>query len=186
MIEWTKKDIELISAAPPITEDNFRMTLGGRTFVERSKAGDELAALVTKYMMSDDYQEYKSRAVGELNDFKIVLMHQGALVSLSLKANGHYTCDYSMSGLGGVTRLCNLYERIPEQIHGLNAELEQAKKQLSNAKEQYGKPFQYEEQLRAGLERQAQINAELEVADKPHDEAVMSDYSDDENEEMEM
>lgn len=186
MIEWTKKDIELISAAPPITEDNFRMTLGGRTFVERSKAGDELAALVTKYMMSDDYQEYKSRAVGELNDFKIVLMHQGALVSLSLKANGHYTCDYSMSGLGGVTRLCNLYERIPEQIHGLNAELEQAKKQLANAKEQYGKPFQYEEQLRAGLERQAQINAELEVADKPHDEAVMSDYSDDESEEMEM
>ena len=186
MIEWTKKDIELISAAPPITEDNFRMTLVGRTFVERSKAGDELAALVTKYMMSDDYQEYKSRAVGELNDFKIVLMHQGALVSLSLKANGHYTCDYSMSGLGGVTRLCNLYERIPEQIHGLNAELEQAKKQLANAKEQYGKPFQYEEQLRAGLERQAQINAELEVADKPHDEAVMSDYSDDESEEMEM
>ena len=186
MIEWTKKDIELISAAPPITEDNFRMTLGGRTYVERSKAGDELAALVTKYMMSDDYQEYKSRAVGELNDFKIVLMHRGALVSLSLKANGHYTCDYSMSGLGGVTRLCNLYERIPEQIHGLNAELEQAKKQLANAKEQYGKPFQYEEQLRAGLERQAQINAELEVADKPHDEAVMSDYSDDENEEMEM
>ena len=186
MIEWTKKDIELISAAPPITEDNFCMTLGGRTYVERSKAGDELAALVTKYMMSDDYQEYNSREIGELNDFKIVLMHRGALVSLSLKANGHYTCDYSMSGLGGVTRLCNLYERIPEQIHGLNAELEQAKKQLSNAKEQYGKPFQYEEQLRAGLERQAQINAELEVADKPHDEAVMGDCSDDENEEMEM
>ena len=63
---------------------------------------------------------------------------------------------------------------------------EQAKKQLANAKEQYGKPFQYEEQLRAGLERQAQINAELEVADKPHDEAVMGDYSNDENEEMEM
>ena len=186
MIEWTKKDIELISAAPPITEDNFRMTLDGRTYVERTKAGDELSALVTKYMMSDDYQEYKPREIGKLNDFKIMLLHKGALVSLSLKANGHYTCDYSMSGLGGVTRLCNLYERIPEQIHGLNAELEQAKKQLSNAKEQYGKPFQYEEQLRAGLERQAQINAELEVADKPHDEAVMSDYSDDENEEMEM
>ena len=43
---------------------------------------------------------------------------------------------------------CNLYEHIPEQIHGLNAE--------------------------------------LEVADKPHEEAVMGDYSDDENEEMEM
>ena len=186
MIEWTKKDIELISAAPPITEDNFRMTLDGRTYVERTKAGDELSALVTKYMMSDDYQEYKSRAVGELNDFKIMLLHKGALVSLSLKANGHYTCDYSMSGLGGVTRLCNLYERIPEQIHGLTAELEQAKKQLANAKEQYGKPFQYEEQLRAGLERQAEINAELEVADKPHDEAVMGDCSDDEGEEMEM
>ena len=134
-----EKIIELISAAPPITEDNFRMTLDGRTYVERTKAGDELSALVTKYMMSDDYQEYKPREIGKLNDFKIVLMHRGALVSLSLKANGHYTCDYSMSGLGGVTRLCNLYERIPEQIHGLNAELDQAKKQLANAKEQYGK-----------------------------------------------
>ena len=50
--------------------------------------------------------------------------------------------------IGGVTRLCNLYEHIPEQIHGLNTE--------------------------------------LEVADKPHEEAVMGDYSDDENEEMEM
>lgn len=88
--------------------------------------------------------------------------------------------------IGGVTRLCNLYEHIPEQIHGLNAELEQAKKQLANAKEQYGKPFQNEEQLRAGLERQAQINAELEVADKPHEEAVMGDCSNDESEEMEM
>ncbi len=91
MIEWTKKDIELISAAPPITEDNFRMTLDGRTYVERTKAGDELSALVTKYMMSDDYQEYKPREIGKLNDFKIMLLHKGALVSLSLKANGHYT-----------------------------------------------------------------------------------------------
>ena len=44
-------------------------------------------------MMSDDYQEYKSRAVGELNDFKIVLMHQGALVSLSLKQDKENTAE---------------------------------------------------------------------------------------------
>ena len=69
---------------------------------------------------------------------------------------------------------------------GLPPSLNRPKKQLANAKEQYGKPFQYEEQLRAGLERQAEINAELEVADKPHDEAVMGDCSDDEGEEMEM
>lgn len=183
---------ESLNRAAAYIKDYFEQEFGSAaeiedpSHVDLAYTTDEENDAVTKYMMSDDYQEYKSRAVGELNDFKIVLMHQGALVSLSLKANGHYTCDYSMSGLGGVTRLCNLYDRIPEQIHGLNAELEQAKKQLSNAKEQYGKPFQYEEQLRAGLERQAQINAELEVADKPHDEAVMSDYSDDENEEMEM
>ena len=80
----------------------------------------------------------------------------------------------------------NISFSLQSQVQQQEPELEQAKKQLTNAKEQYGKPFQYEEQLRAGLERQAQINAELEVADKPHDEAVMSDYSDDESEEMEM
>lgn len=82
-------------------------------------------------------------------------------------------------------RLCNLYERIPDQFTGLSNELEQAKRQLANAQAQLGKPFQHEDELRDLLERQSQINAELEVAENRHDEVVIGDSEDDE-EEMEM
>ncbi len=185
-IENVKRDIELINAAPPVgSEDNFHMTLNGRTYTERNKAGTELATIVTRYMMSEQYQEFEPKEIGSLNDFRIIIRHQGISVSLALKANAHYTCDYQMSGLGGVIRLCNLYERIPDQFTGLSNELEQAKRQLANAQAQLGKPFQHEDELRDLLERQSQINAELEVAENRHDEVVIG-YSEDDEEEMEM
>ena len=187
MIERVQKDIELISAAAPISEDNFKITLGGKRYTERAHAGDALSALVTQYMMSEEYHEFEPREIGSLNDFKIIVSRKDLSIMLALKANARYTCDYQMSGLGGVTRLCNLYERIPEQINGLKHELEQAQKQLENAKAQFGKPFQYEDELKSYLERQSQINAELEFNDKPQETVIGDCSSDEEDDEgMEM
>lgn len=185
MIERVQKDIEMINASPPINEDNFSITLGGKRFVERAPAGEELSALVTQYMMSEEYHEFEPREIGSLNGFKIVVSRKDLSIMLALRGNARYTCDYQMSGLGGITRLCNLYERISEQINGLKHELEQAQKQLENAKAQFGKPFQYEEELKSSLERQSQINAELEFDNKP-EETVMGDCSSDEEADDEM
>lgn len=187
MIKRVQKDIKLISAAAPISEDNFKITLGGKRYTERAHAGDALSALVTQYMMSEEYHEFEPREIGSLNDFKIIVSRKDLSIMLALKANARYTCDYQMSGLGGVTRLCNLYERIPEQINGLKHELEQAQKQLENAKAQFGKPFQYEDELKSYLERQSQINAELEFNDKPQETVIGDCSSDEEDDEgMEM
>ena len=138
MIERVQKDIELISAAVPISEDNFKITLGGKSYTERAHAGDALSALVTQYMMSEEYHEFEPHEIGSLNDFKIIVSRKDLSIMLALKGNARYTCDYQMSGLGGVTRLCNLYERIPEQINGLKYELEQSQKQLENAIAPFG------------------------------------------------
>ena len=187
MIERVQKDIELISAAVPISEDNFKITLGGKSYTERAHAGDALSALVTQYMMSEEYHEFEPHEIGSLNDFKIIVSRKDLSIMLALKGNARYTCDYQMSGLGGVTRLCNLYERIPEQINGLKYELEQSQKQLENAKAQFGKPFQYEDELKSYLERQSRINAELEFNDKPQETIIGDGSSDEEDDEgMEM
>ena len=187
MIELVKADIEEIAKMLPIGEDNFKITLDGRTYTERSEAGKALEALISQYTASEDCREYKPREIGSLNDFKIIAGKKSFLVILTLKRNARYFCDYQMSGLGGVTRLCNLYNRIPEQLGGLQNELEQAQKQLENAKAQFGKPFQYGDELKELLKRQSQINAELEFSDKPHDEAIMDDTpSENSDDEMEM
>lgn len=187
MIELVKADIEEIAKMPPIGEDNFKITLDGKTYAERSEAGKALEALISQYTASEDCREYKPREIGSLNNFKIIAGKKSFSVTLTLKRNARYFCDYQMSGLGGVTRLCNLYNRIPEQLGGLQNELEQAQKQLENAKAQFGKPFQYGDELKELLERQSQINAELEFSDKPHDEAIMDDTpSENSDDEMEM
>lgn len=105
--------------------------------------------------------------------------------SLRLQREGRYYSDYTFSGSGGIARICNLYERIPEQVTLIQRELEEAAKQLENAKIQYGKPFPYEQELRDNLERQSQINSELEFGEQFHHvEEVVGE--DDEDFEMEM
>ena len=43
--------------------------------------------------------------------------------------------------------------------------MESCQSEMKNAEIEYKKPFQYEEQLKAALKRQAEINIQLEIRD---------------------
>lgn len=185
MIGLVSADIERIKNARPIKDDDFSISLGGRTYTERALAGKALEEQAALYLKSHECSEYKPMEIGRLNDFKIFIAKKDFSFVLVLRGSATYTSDYQMSGLGGITRLCNLYGKIPEQLQALQNELGEAQKQLENAKAQYGKPFPYESDLKSLLERQSRINAELEFLDRPHDE-VFDDESSDDDDEMEM
>lgn len=189
MIGLVSADIERINSARPIKDDDFCITLGGKTYAERALAGKALEEQAALYLKSHECSEYKPMEIGSLNDFKIFIAKKDFSFVLVLRGSATYTSDYQMSGLGGVTRLCNLYGKIPEQLQTLQKELDDAHKQLENAKAQFGKPFPYESDLKSLLERQSRINAELEFSDKPHDDVFGDDDNDessDDDEEMEM
>lgn len=187
LISLVKQDIAAIESTPAKGEDEFEITLDGKDYTERTKAGDKLEKLISKYQLSDESRDMKEMELGSYRGFRILAIRKGLEIQLELAKAGKYTCDYSFSGSGGITRICNLYERIPKLLDGLQTETEQEQRQLENAKAQYGKPFPHEQALKDLLERQSQINAELEFG-KPEevvlDESNTGDGEDEDSEEM--
>lgn len=183
LISLVKKDIETIQNTPKAAEDELRITLDGKVYTDRTKAGDMLSVLVSQYQLSAESRDVKEKEIGSYYGFRILAVRNGLEIKLELAGAGKYTCDYSFSGVGGITRICNLYDRIPSQINVLQQDLEQAQKQLANAKEQFGKPFPHEQALKEVLERQSQINAELEFGRQ--EEVVLDENSSPEDEDSE-
>jgi len=180
-----RKDIEFIGNNPKRDGDNFEITLGGKTYDDRNKAGEALSALINNFQVALESRELPEKEIGNYSGFKLFAIRQGTAIMLRLDGAGRYFCDYSFNGYGGIARISNLYDRIPGQEEILKREIEEAQKQLANTKLQYGKPFPYEQELKDMTARQSQINSELEFGKQ--EEVVLDEESNsDEDEDMEM
>ncbi len=180
-----KKDIEFISSNPKKAGDNFEITLDGKVYTDRSQAAKKLETLIAIFHQAPEYRELTEKEIGSYSGFKLSATRSGFSIMLRLENEGRYYCEYSNSGSGGITRISNLYDRIPEQEETLKREIEEAQKQLANAKLQYGKPFPYEQELKDMTERQSHINSELEFGEQ--EEVILDEENNsDEDDDMEM
>lgn len=180
-----RTDIEFISKNPKREGDNFEITLGGKTYDDRNKAGEALSALINNFQAAPESREIPEKEIGNFSGFKLFAIRQGTAIMLRLDGAGRYFCDYTFNGYGGIARISNLYDRIPGQEETLKREIEEAQKQLANAKLQYGKPFPYEQELKDMTERQSQINSELEFG-KQEEVVLDEENNSDEDDDMEM
>ena len=64
---------------------------------------------------------------------------------------------------GCMTKLENLFNGIQGNIGFLEERLEKYRFDMEQAKEDYGKPFQYEEELKTKLARQFELNSLLDM-----------------------
>ncbi len=168
----------------PLT-DNFFIEINGRTYTERSDAGKAVEACVEKYMKSgDDFSSHKEAFIGKFHGFDVGIKHIGCSeMKLLLRGKNTYNTDYSFSGLGALTRLDNLYSRIPEQPERIQRDIDLANANLESAKAMYGKPFEGEDELNRLLERQSFLNAQLEFgSDSKSEQEIVDENADDEDE----
>ena len=77
--------------------------------------------------------------------------------------------------LGNITRINNLLESYPEKLAEAEQRLETVQEQLTNAKEEVGKPFPKEEELNQKLERLSELNALLNMDEREDTEAERSE-----------
>ena len=68
--------------------------------------------------------------------------------------------------LGNITRINNLLESYPEKLAEAEQRLETVQEQMTNAKEEVGKPFPKEEELNQKLERLSELNALLNMDER--------------------
>lgn len=147
-----ERDRRLVSGA------GFSIRVGGITFTERVDGGTAFlsAASKCKTGTTTEVAEYKGFTVLVEKNF----MGTDYLV---LRGKTEYKADLSTSPVGCMTRLENLFNGIQENISFLEDRLEKYRLDMEQAKREYEKPFQYEEELKAKLARQFELNNLLDL-----------------------
>jgi N12 class adenine-specific DNA methylase len=173
LIKHAEQDIQ---ALKPTVSKDFSIEINGVRYNERAKAGEALE----KYMALVEQQMEKSSDV-EIGSFCGMKIHAGREFyskKLRLLNNGSYSVDMSDSGLGNITRLENLVEKLPDIRNEYEKKLADVQTQLEEAKNEVQKPFQYADMLAGYSRRQGEINTQLEFKELSAQEEVIFDEND--------
>ena len=155
---------------------DFNMTLDGRTYTERTEAGEMLTALSRSLLQSrEDFVE-----VGTYRGLHIKLMKRfiGDLM-VQLDGSYHYSTTLGLSGIGDITRIENLAKGIQKQLQLAQQGLDDIKRQLEECHAQYGNPFLYEAELSEKSAKLTEVNTTLELGGSQRDEVILDENSQD-------
>lgn len=177
-----KKHMEDMQTFTQNKPAEFSILIGGKVYEERVKAGEHLRILSNKL----GHSLGESLDVGSYAGFNLSIVRQfSGHIDLHIKGKSTYQTTLGDSDLGNITRLENLAESIERIKTRDERELENAQKQLAEAKLEAQKPFEHEEKLAELLKRQVELNMALEFKDLPDDDLIDGndeDKQEDENE----
>lgn len=169
-----KKDIEFLKEYEK--EDNvfYGMTINNILYDEKQKAGEMLISECKKTITDE------SKIIGEYKGFEMELKFSSFFkeYNLILRKNLVVSINLGTSELGNITRIDNALNNIPALLIKSEEELIITKEQLEKAKEEFGKPFIQEEELKNKTKRLNEVNTLLNMNEKTRE------LIDDENEEI--
>ncbi len=151
------------------TED-FHMVIDGRIHDERTKAAEHLMVCGRRVMKMEAGSSLDAGSYAGLT-IRLTKPDMGGM-KIWLCGKGSYRTDYGDSGLGNITRIEHLAERIVSDDKYDKEELANLQQQLAEAKEQCGKPFPDEERLLELQKKKVQLDLALEF--KEDGEYVMA------------
>lgn len=184
LIEKLNQDIKLLEKKP-MPKDSFAMKVNGVGFTERTEAGNALVVEYNRYLGSDGWRNGEpSQSVGKFRGFDISFYFaaQKATVRLIGASGLVYESDFTLSAVGTCVKIENLANGISGRKQAALVKIKDAEKGIAAAKAQYGKPFEYAEELNGLMLKQADINSRLEFGQVREDEIIDDELSDEEAE----
>ncbi|MCY6356200.1 helicase-related protein [Clostridium sp. ZS2-4] len=149
--------------------NNFIITINGKVFDEREKAGTMLEALSSKIPKG------KELHIGTFRGFDLILRINIFYEKLDLIIHGNskYTVELGDSPHGNMIRIENALSNLENKLNSIEGKIEEYERNLQQSKIEYEKPFQYEEELKAKLARQFELNTLLDMNKK--EEEILAD-----------
>lgn len=163
-IEQMTEDIAVLEAHP--REEEFTgLTIRGNLIRDKKDAG---IALLDVLKSKTDTQ---SEEIGSYRGFKFAVVYDLLTANYYMQLIGktEHETPAGEDALGNITRLDNLLANMPDRLKLLEVELENAKQQMANAKEDLEKPFAYEAELNAKQQRLNELNVVLNMDQKKED-----------------
>ena len=172
IIDSYKEDITHFSEHKITDPEQFSMEISGKVFTEKKEAGAALLA-VCKDIKSVD----AAMDIGSYQGFNMRIQFDSWSKEfiLSVKHESVAKVRLGADALGNITRINNLLESYPEKLAEAEQRLETVQEQMTNAKEEVGKPFPKEEELNQKLERLSELNALLNMDEREDTETEQSE-----------
>ena len=137
-------------------QDNPKLVIQGQSFEERADAGKKLDAIL-RYAKDND-------ELGSYGNLKLVYrISSNGEKCILLQGNSTYLTELGESGLGNVTRIENLYNKIPEKLAELDKRVKSISSSIEELKNNVNKPFAREEELIACEKELGEIEERLQV-----------------------
>lgn len=181
-IEVLKEDLAILDANPI---DDFCMTIKGVPVTDRKDAGtyiqnnrDNARALGMSSATSYEIGQYRGLKV--YLDYTIADGFQNAKYRLIVSGKSSHYLDISESTYGTIIKLENVVAGFAEELETWERKLVSLNQDLENLKIEVTKPFSLENELREKLNRQVQLNAELDL-DKKDDVIITQELAENSN-----
>ena len=156
------------------TEGNekFKISIAGRIFEDRVKAGEMLNSLV-------DYKKLMTREeipIGKYKDFNIslVMPYFGDTANIIVKGDLKYNVDLGQSALGNITKIENVINKLDERKERMESLIDKINNDIINAEKEVKRTFPQEELLSEKILRQNELNNLLDM-NLRHDEIIESE-----------
>lgn len=164
--------------APDLSGDKFKLTLNGKTYTNRLKAGEALIDELKKfYSLTDDLE---TKSVGNVGDFELLITNRG---DGAIRLNSSYECSFGFDSTpeGVVRTVVNATKRPEKKLKWALEEVDSLQKELAHYKEIAEKKFEHADELNRLRNREEEIMEALNPSNEQE-----SNYADDSDSDSEI
>ena len=158
-LQLLQKDLERRNQAMEI-QPGFAITLQGKVYEKHKEAGEVLRGII------EGVTAFTRHEVGMYKGFQVFVQKDMMGPVLFLQGEKEYSVELKSSDSGNMVRMENRLNVLDKAVEDVQKEIKTCENEIKNAKQEYEKPFPYEELLKENITRQMEINAELEIKDQ--------------------
>lgn len=163
-IDGFKQDIQRVQEHPRPEEGFAGMEIGGKLCCDKETAGKAIINACTK-MNTDE-----PVALGRYRGFSLLLVYDPFAneYRVNLKGSLSHPVVLGKDVFGNITRLDNALANLPDGLAARQAELEETRRQMENARAEMAAPFAKEAELAEKTARLQELNILLNMDEKDH------------------
>ncbi|MFQ7488860.1 MAG: SNF2-related protein, partial [Gemmiger formicilis] len=163
-IQGFEADLETLAAHPHPADGFAGMEIRGDVLTDKENAGAALLDACKEVKTSDPVQ------IGSYRGFTMSVEFQAWKQEYTLLLKGQMThrATLGTDPRGNLTRIDNALAQMPQRLEAVKNQLENLYQQQAAAKEEVGKPFPFEDDLRIKSARLVELDTLLNIDGKGH------------------
>ena len=161
-IKGLEADMETLAAHPHPADSFAGMEVRGDTLTDKENAGAALLDACKEVKNAEPVQ------VGSYRGFAMSVSFDAFRQEYTLQLKGQMThqATLGVDPRGNLTRIDNALAQMPQRLESVKAQLDNLYQQQAAAKEEVGRPFPYEDELREKSARLTELDTLLNIDSK--------------------